>query len=433
MGAQHQSTHSTSNVNVTNYMAGRGELLQPDESSIVVLDIYATGHHEQYIREVAAAWESARSQNLMQVVVPQKLIQPESRTSPGLHTIEGRSLRFIPLESLVRIPPGPVAPLRADRIYGRLLEITTAQIRPRRVLLMYFDHCQLSLSLRRPVPTKTRISGIYFRPSFHYRTLAYQRDSGQQRFREWRKRFLLRLALAHPNLSSVLCLDPYAVDELRRRFRRPKFIHLHDIGPTETESSASGDLRSRIGVLPEDRVVLLFGSLSARKGVAQFLEALDAMDVPQGVSISAVIAGPCDPADLLDGLESAGKNRKQIRVRRLAGVVPDDDLPELFRMAAVVALPYQRHIGSSGVLIRAAAAGRPVVTQDHGLVGRWVRDYRLGASVDTAKPIEIGRALSGLLRNPCEMGFDEESARAFARDHTSQRFRETILSTLVES
>jgi hypothetical protein len=41
-------------------------------------------------------------------------------------------------------------------------------------------------------------------------------------------------------------------------------------------------------------------------------------------------------------------------------------------------LPYVKHFGSSGVLARAAAAGKMIIASDEGLVARRVRDHGLG-------------------------------------------------------
>ncbi len=55
----------------------------------------------------------------------------------------------------------------------------------------------------------------------------------------------------------------------------------------------------------------------------------------------------------------------------------------LLKRCDVVLIPYQRHVGSSGLLIWAASAGKPVITQDFGLIGALTRAYKLGQTVDT--------------------------------------------------
>ena len=57
----------------------------------------------------------------------------------------------------------------------------------------------------------------------------------------------------------------------------------------------------------------------------------------------------------------------------------DDATADLFlRQAAAVVLPYDHHLGSSGVMLQALAAGRPVLVPDEGLMARRVQGFGLG-------------------------------------------------------
>jgi hypothetical protein len=49
-------------------------------------------------------------------------------------------------------------------------------------------------------------------------------------------------------------------------------------------------------------------------------------------------------------------------------------------------------------LLWAAKHGRPVVTQDYGLLGRLVRDHRLGVAVDTENPSILADAIGRIVR-----------------------------------
>src|SRR3546814_9883678 len=60
----------------------------------------------------------------------------------------------------------------------------------------------------------------------------------------------------------------------------------------------------------------------------------------------------------------------------------------------VVLAPYQRFVGSSGVLLWAASRGRPLLAQDYGLVGRLTADHGLGLTVDTTDVTPLTAASS---------------------------------------
>jgi hypothetical protein len=48
-----------------------------------------------------------------------------------------------------------------------------------------------------------------------------------------------------------------------------------------------------------------------------------------------------------------------------------------------------RFVGSSGILLWAARAGRPVLEQDFRLIGRLTRDHRLGTVADSSGPVRL--------------------------------------------
>ena len=76
-----------------------------------------------------------------------------------------------------------------------------------------------------------------------------------------------------------------------------------------------------------------------------------------------------------------------------------------FQIADVVLAPYQRHVGMSGILLLAAAANKPVLCSNYGLMGEMVRRYHLGLTVDSSQPQEIAKGLIKFLEisNPLEL------------------------------
>ena len=83
------------------------------------------------------------------------------------------------------------------------------------------------------------------------------------------------------------------------------------------------------------------------------------------------------------------------------GYVPEDDVPELFRTASIVALPYDSATGSSGPAHQACEYGVPIVSADIG-------DFRDMASEEdmaisfyrVGDPMDLAAQLIGLLESP---------------------------------
>lgn len=101
----------------------------------------------------------------------------------------------------------------------------------------------------------------------------------------------------------------------------------------------------------------------------------------------------------------------------------------IIRAADLVLAPYQLHFGSSAILIRAAQADRPVLSQAFGLMGANVREYHLGQAVDAGKPAAIAAGIEAFMKNP-SVGYDSQAARNFAAANTPERFCATIMSRL---
>ncbi len=104
----------------------------------------------------------------------------------------------------------------------------------------------------------------------------------------------------------------------------------------------------------------------------------------------------------------------------------------LFGATDLVLAPHQRHVGSSGILLRAAAAGVPLLTQKYGAMGETVRAWKLGITVDTGNPSEIARALERFLGSDPLTWIDRHSARRLAEANTPKRFAATVFESLSE-
>jgi glycosyltransferase involved in cell wall biosynthesis len=272
------------------------------------------------------------------------------------------------------------------------------------------------------------LSGILFRPSVHYRDIGpYVPSSGEQ-LRDLRKAMLYRAMLRNPALERVLSLDPFFPEHARSHYRGgDKVVALPDPAHPRIEASASG-----AWAFPAGRVgFLLFGYLAERKGPLAVLEALRALPADVAERVAVLFAGRVDPAlrPELDRRRLALERERpglwlRIDDRRL----DRGELTALVRQSDVVLAPYQRFVGSSGVLLWAALNSRPVLAQDYGLVGRLTREHRLGLSVDACVPSEIARGIQLMVTEGPRQFFDAQAAQRFAAAQTPSRFAALVLS-----
>jgi glycosyltransferase involved in cell wall biosynthesis len=106
--------------------------------------------------------------------------------------------------------------------------------------------------------------------------------------------------------------------------------------------------------------------------------------------------------------------------------VPETEVAKYFQLADAVLATYQRHVGMSGILLLAAAAQKPVLADNYGLMGEITRQHQLGLTVDATKPEAIAEGLTQMLTQSEKLG-DRDKMKQFAAQNSPQSFAQTIL------
>jgi glycosyltransferase involved in cell wall biosynthesis len=173
--------------------------------------------------------------------------------------------------------------------------------------------------------------------------------------------------------------------------------------------------RAALGLPRSDPILLFFGNGRSDKGPDVLLAALPQI---RG-SWVAVFAG--ERGVVSDAEVEACRRRLDDpgRVITRFGYVTEADADRYFRAADVVILPYRSSFrGTSGILQRAAASGKPVVATDVGDVGRTVREEGLGFAVPPESPSQLAEAIGRFLDDRGQISFEvgPKSLR-YARTH----------------
>jgi glycosyltransferase involved in cell wall biosynthesis len=389
--------------------------------SIMAVNLYAGGHHPQHLQCLVDHWSRKGLGEELHLVVTEGYREAHRSLLESVDETSGATLHIVPGSDLVA--SGRTALLSSDRQHGHVIREWAARLGVEHVLLMYFDHVQISLARDLRFSWPLGISGIYFRPTFHYRDLGMD----QSRVSAIRKRTILWGALRNPHLRYLFCLDPLAI----KRF--PQSAHVQAVWLPEplddrTHESATSPVPN--AVEPGRRRLLLFGSIDERKGTVPMLDALAALREPDQVRLALLLMGRID-----DGLRERVAHfaaASKVQVVLADRYVDEAEIQPTFRASDLVLLTYLHHIGSSGVLVRAARAEVPVLSTDYGLLGAQVRDNRLGAIVDATSSAAIRSVLEAWLADADAIPFDAERARAFASANTAEAFAETIFSHVLE-
>jgi hypothetical protein len=263
-----------------------------------------------------------------------------------------------------------------------------------------------------------RISVLVFRKASHYPLRFRSHLFPFELRRELMFDAWLALWRQRPDAGAALLFDEYAARWARRWPGAPAVwlpeapVHMPD------GIVANGGAR---------RGVALTGALDWRKGLHSLADAIAIEPTDTRVTLAGrPVAGYEQTlAELVEQMRAAGAE-VDLRDRWIDGA----EYLSVLAGAKVVAAPYPRHRGMSRLIVEAAAAGTPVVADRYGLLGRLVREHRLGLVVDCERPLEFRRALDALLADGSSV--DRDALRRFAGRYTEEGFRNALLAVVAD-
>jgi glycosyltransferase involved in cell wall biosynthesis len=404
---------------------------------LMLFDLSINGHHPIYIQHLIQWWGKHQLPIDLDIVVSPKFIQHHTDVIALATKYNHCSIQFIPIleqeeNEFKSRSLGPVQRMQRSFQEWKLLCRYAANLKSDHCLILYFDPYQLPLILaeRSPCP----ISGIYFRPTFHYQNFTQSRLTRRDRIQQVREKLLLRQVFCNPQLKTLFSLDPFAVKYLKKIQKQVQISSLPDpIVETFVSPMQVLQLRERLGIQENRKIALLFGALNGRKGIYEILDSL--MDLPSQVhsSLCLVLAGQVNLKDL------ERLTAKIVEIHSICTVqiisqfefLVESEVPIYFKMADIILAPYQHHVGMSGILLQAASAGKPVLSSNFGLMGEMVEKYCLGLAIDSSKTSEISAGLCKLLTDESVQQCDIEKMKFFAKENSADKFASIIFDGIL--
>ena len=145
-------------------------------------------------------------------------------------------------------------------------------------------------------------------------------------------------------------------------------IHPESLGEEDAATVATyhGDWRASLGFAPEDFVVLFCGRLEPDKGIHKLLEAMENIHDPRIklLIVGSPFFGRTQQSPFLRKLEQQAETLGD-RVR-FTGYVPNDSMPEYYRLADLVCVPTLVEEAAGLVAVEAMGCGRPVLATRSG-------------------------------------------------------------------
>lgn len=214
--------------------------------------------------------------------------------------------------------------------------------------------------------------------------------------------YALLLRVAHPVVHCVA-----ARRELGRASAAATVIPHGSYTGWYPDRVSRDEARARLGLEPEDRVLLWFGQVRPYKSLAPLVRAVHGLAEPR---VKLVVAGrPVDAAagDALRAeVERGGDDRVRLHLRHVA----DDEVQCFFRACDLVVLPYKRVL-TSGAAVLALSFGRALVVPRLGCLAE-LESAGCAIGYDPREEGALGEALARALA--CDADAMGERARRVA-------------------
>ncbi|GAB3995088.1 hypothetical protein GCM10028807_34300 [Spirosoma daeguense] len=388
---------------------------------ILLFDSIIDGHHADYLSHLITYWLQQQAEGEL-VVVTQASFEPRFRQLIDALPA-GASVQF------VAIPQSVIQETHQASIIARsfkewnLLCSYAKQHRSTHAVLMYFDIFQMGLWMGRKAPCA--VSGIYFRPDFHYKTVA----GLKARLNVVRKKLTLRGILRRGALTNLFCLDHSVVPRLQAMHRSVNVVPLPDpVKAYSIPSAEIDELRNQLKIEVGRKVFLLFGFLDDRKGIEPLLDSLKYLDSSLHSRVCILLAGAIH-SDYQKHIEQKiAAINPAIQIVCEFKEVRGQRIQAFFDLSDYALALYQRHVGMASVIIRAAVSGKPLLASDYGYVGKIVQEEKLGAVADSTSPEAIGKLLEKVLTTG--IPYSEENLKKLAYQNSDTCFAETIFNVL---
>lgn len=388
----------------------------------LVFEPDARGHAEEWLRYLMEHASRNKDRLYLSLVIPSSLaeiLRTDTPENVSIHALSVHEQQKCTHKNVF------VCAMAKWRTMRRYLKRTGAS----HGIFMCLDQCTFPFGIGLKMRGR-KVSGILFRPTAHYAELGDLDISLRERFRDFRKRLLTRLMLANPCIEHVHSLDPYFADFARKQFPAARKVSTL-VDPAFPAHKVIGKRDTVAHSLPRNRIkFLLFGEITERKGIFKLLDSLHLLPRDAATKTAIIIAGRIDEAisaDVEQAIDDVRKRQNGLQILQYKRFLPDDELASLIRDCDIVLAPYQRFVGSSGVLMWAAQLRRPVISQSYGLVGKLTREYGLGIDIDTTQAQEIARVIAETVTRGGQVRHDRQRMAEFISTRTPERFAAQVL------
>jgi D-inositol-3-phosphate glycosyltransferase len=188
--------------------------------------------------------------------------------------------------------------------------------------------------------------------------------------------------------------------------------------------------RRRLGLDPEDKILLFFGNIAPYKGLEDAVEALARLPTDRKSQFRLLIVGRVKNCPdywnrLVALFDALGVSDRVIAHARF---VPDDEVGHYFKASDVLLLPYKT-VYQSGVLFLSYNQGLPVIASDVGALRDSVVEGETGLVCRRADSADLARKIELFFESPLYLERDNSGRRVFEYVHRQHSWSRVVEAT----
>jgi len=295
-------------------------------------------------------------------------------------------------------------------------------IKPDKIYFNHFDPFIFIFSIFFYFLNIRNVIGLYLNPKFHYYLYNIKNYSILDSF----KKYLFSFLLSSKKINKI-----FVVDELFYKYSRKAFPNNKEKIKLVNEAISNYQysyniikLKSKYGISPEHKVILVYGYLDLRKGIEELLLLYNNANFPTNIIIIFAGIQSQNVKFIFKKKEYSDLIRKK-RIILLNRYISDKEEFYLFKITYLTWVAYSggSH-GSSGVLNKSIAMGTPIIVNNKSLNYWLVRKYNIGVSIDFSLKKKnfniINKIVSeikfySILKKNCSIYFQNKNKHNFSK------------------
>ena len=185
----------------------------------------------------------------------------------------------------------------------------------------------------------------------------------------------------------------------------------------------SGEQNQKLKRKIKQNYFFVIGKQTERKGLTIFLNAIQYFDLNENVHFRIIGHIPLQS----DHVKLNYLKKKGYSITHEDNYLTEQELNKEILTSGIMVLPYRKNFDTtSGNLVRSSLLNVPLITSDHGFVGKMVKENKLGLVFETENP----KSLSNKIREMIEiknLNFFSKGLNEFKNKHNPLQFSKNLL------